>query len=73
MWHCKAVENGQTLDRYVYMSKTYAVWFGKPDTGMPIPVEQINAVRRIIRFWGEPGIFAPTSLAIGTRRTLAMV
>ena len=56
-----------------HVKSTYAVWFGKPDTGMPIPVEQIKAVRNIIVLTGAPGIFSATCFAIGTRSTLAIV
>ena len=30
--------------------KTYAVWLGKPETGMPIPVEQMSPVMKMRRF-----------------------
>ena len=32
------------------MFETYAVWLGNPETGMPIPAEQIKAVIKIRRF-----------------------
>lgn len=53
--------------------KTYAVWFGKPETGMPIPVEQIKPVRKTRRLLWFPRRLRPSSFAMGTRRTLAMV
>ena len=53
--------------------KTYAVWFGNPETGMPIPVEQIRPVRKTSRLLWFPGRLRPSSFAMGTRSTLAMV
>ena len=55
------------------MRGTYAVWLGKPETGMPIPVEHMRPVMKMRRFAWLPGRFDPTSWAIGTKRTLAMV
>ena len=41
---------------------------------MPIPVEQMRPVMKMRRFErSQPGMFAPTSFAIGTRSTLAIV
>jgi hypothetical protein len=40
---------------------------------MPIPVEQTSPVMKTRRFAWLPGRLAPTALAIGTRRTLAIV
>ena len=57
----------------MYDFHTHACWLGKPDTGMPIPVEQIRAVRKMRRVSGVPGILLPTSFAIGTKSTLAIV
>lgn len=53
---------------------THAVWFGNPDTGMPIPVEQISPVKKMSKLaWFPAGRFLPTSFAIGTNNTLAIV
>lgn len=62
----------RTVD-IVELGDTYAVWFGNPETGIPIPVEQIKPVINMRRFAWFPGRFDPTSLAIGTKRTLAIV
>jgi hypothetical protein len=64
------VVRGESL---VQRSRTHAVWFGNPDTGIPIPVEQINPVKKMSRFEWFPGRFFPTSFAMGTSSTLAMV
>lgn len=40
---------------------------------MPMPAEQMSAVRKMKRFAGLPGIFSPMSFAMGTSRTLAIV
>lgn len=40
---------------------------------MPMPVEQIRPVMKMSRFERSPGMLAPTSFAIGTSSTLAMV
>lgn len=40
---------------------------------MPIPAEQMSPVMKTSRFAWSPGRFDPTSFAIGTRSTLAMV
>lgn len=56
------------------VNRTYAVWFGKPDTGIPMPVEQRRPVKKIKRRWClPPSKLLATSFAIGTRSTLAMV
>ena len=52
---------------------TYAVWFGKPETGIPIPVEQTSPVMKMSRFAWLPGRLLPTAWAMGTRSTLAIV
>lgn len=49
----------------------YASWFGNLDTDIPIPVGQINTVRKINEFEGLPGKSLPTS--IGTRIIIAIV
>jgi len=64
--------------------KTDAVWLGNPETGIPIPVEQINPVMKMSKFAWLPcrspsveaslaRMFEPTSLAMGTSKTLAIV
>ena len=53
---------------------THAVWFGKPETGMPMPVEQMRPVMKMRRLdLSPPGMFFPTCCAMGTRSTLAIV
>ena len=52
---------------------THAVWFGKPETGMPMPVEHSRPVRKMSSRAWLPSRFEPTSEAIGTSRTLAIV
>ena len=53
---------------------THAVWFGKPETGMPMPVEQMRPVMKMRRLdLSPPGMLFPTCCAIGTSSTLAMV
>jgi hypothetical protein len=46
---------------------------GNPETGIPIPVEQASPVMKMRRFAWLPGRLSPTALAMGTRRTLAIV
>lgn len=53
--------------------KTNAVWLGKPETGMPIPAEQMRPVMKIRRFLWSPGRVEPTSFAMGTSNKLAIV
>lgn len=53
---------------------TYAVWFGNPETGIAIPVEQINPVKKMSNLeCGWPESWSPICFAIGTRSTLATV
>jgi len=52
--------------------KTNAVWLGKPETGMPIPAEQMRPVMKIRRFLWSPGRVEPTSFAMGTSNKLAV-
>jgi len=41
---CRIIPNQQPVALAKKLTSTYAVWFGKPETGIPIPVEQIKAV-----------------------------
>jgi len=54
-------------------TQTHAVMLGKPDTGRPIPAEQINAVTMMSSLGCGSSSDSPTRVAIGTRRTAAIV
>lgn len=53
--------------------ETHAVMFGKPDTGRPMPAEQMRAVAMMSkRGWGSSSD-SPIREAMGTSRTAAIV
>lgn len=52
---------------------THAVMLGKPETGRPIPAEQISAVAMMSNLgWGSSKE-SPIRVAMGTSRTAAIV
>lgn len=55
------------------VASTHAVMLGKPETGRPIPAEQMRAVAMISRRGCGSGSELPMRSAMGTRRTAAMV
>jgi hypothetical protein len=66
----KALLISTCIKRGKAKQKTYRVWLGKPETGIPIPVEQTSQVVKMSRFtcYRGPGRLVSMAVAISEKK-----